>query len=137
MHGGPPCPRGVADVVVMAKLALVVDDSRLIRTMVASTLKESGFEVLQGGNGVEGLARLTGQHVDLIITDINMPVMDGLDFCQQVRALPAYKFTPLLILTTESDETKKQQGKGVGATGWLIKPFNPQQLVKVIGQVVK
>ena len=118
---------------------LVVEDSPTMRQLISFSLKRfKNAKIIEAVDGVDALKKLSGpDKIDLILTDINMPVMDGLDFCQQVRALPAYKFTPLLILTTESDETKKQQGKGVGATGWLIKPFNPQQLVKVIGQVVK
>jgi len=79
--------------------------------------------------------QLKGQRVELIITDLNMPVMDGIEFIKQVRAIAAYKFTPILILTTESQQTKRQEGKAAGATGWLVKPFNPEQVLQVVGKV--
>lgn len=120
----------------MNKTVLVVDDSVSMRQMVAFTLKEAGFVVLEGGNGQEGLQRLDGKRVDLIITDLNMPVMDGITFIRQVRSRPQHKFTPVLMLTTESQEAKKQEGKSAGATGWIVKPFNPQQLLQVITRVL-
>lgn len=120
----------------MSKTALVVDDSATMREMVSYTLKQAGFEPMTGGNGQEGLDRLTGQPVDLIITDLNMPVMDGLAFIRAVREREAYKFTPILMLTTESQADMKAQGKAAGATGWLVKPFNPEMLLQVIGKVV-
>jgi len=104
--------------------------------MVAYTLAQAGFTVLEGGNGQEGLDKLAGQKVALIITDLNMPVMDGIEFIKQVRAKPPYKFTPVLMLTTETTDAKKQAGKAAGATGWLVKPFNPQNLLQVIAKVV-
>jgi two-component system, chemotaxis family, chemotaxis protein CheY len=120
----------------VSKTALVVDDSVTMREMVTYTLKEAGFEPLQGTNGQEGLDQLTGQPVDLIITDLNMPVMDGLTFINSVRAKEEYKFTPILMLTTESQQEMKEKGKAAGATGWLVKPFNPEMLLKVIAKVV-
>jgi two-component system chemotaxis response regulator CheY len=122
--------------VTVSKTALVVDDSSSMRQMVAYTLTQAGFTVLEGGNGQEGLDKLAGQKVALIITDLNMPVMDGLEFIKQVRAKPLYKFTPVLMLTTETTDSKKQAGKAAGATGWLVKPFNPQNLLQVIAKVV-
>jgi two-component system chemotaxis response regulator CheY len=120
----------------LSKTALVVDDSSSMRQMVAYTLAQAGFTVLEGGNGQEGLDKLAGQKVALIITDLNMPVMDGIEFIKQVRAKPPYKFTPVLMLTTETTAAKKQAGKAAGATGWLVKPFNPQNLLQVIAKVV-
>lgn len=120
----------------MSKIALVVDDSATMREMVSYTLKQAGFEPLTGGNGQEGLDQLKGQAVDLIITDLNMPVMDGLAFITAVRAREEYKFTPILMLTTESQADMKSKGKQAGATGWLVKPFNPEMLLQVIGKVV-
>jgi two-component system chemotaxis response regulator CheY len=120
----------------MPKTALVVDDSTSMRQMVAFTMKEAGFAVLEGSNGEEALKRLEGQKVELIITDLNMPTMDGLTLIRQIRAQPAYKFTPILMLTTESQEAKKKKGKAAGATGWIVKPFNPQQLLQVVAKVV-
>lgn len=120
----------------MAKTALVVDDSPSMRQLVSYTLGEAGFEVLQGGNGQEGLGQLDEARVQLIVTDLNMPVMDGIKFIREVRARAANKFTPILMLTTESQDSKKQEGKAAGATGWLVKPFDPQQLLQVVKKVV-
>ncbi len=120
----------------MSKTALVVDDSATMREMVSYTLKQAGFEPLTGGNGQEALDKLTGQPMDLIITDLNMPVMDGLSFIKAVRSRDEYKFVPILMLTTESQADMKAQGKAAGATGWLVKPFNPEMLLQVIGKVV-
>jgi two-component system, chemotaxis family, chemotaxis protein CheY len=120
----------------MSKTALIVDDSVSMRQMVAYTLTKAGFTVIEGSNGQEGLDKLTGQKVELIITDLNMPVMDGIEFIRQVRTKPQYKFTPLLMLTTEGSMEKKQAGKQAGATGWLVKPFNPEQVLQVIAKVL-
>ena len=121
----------------MAKTALVVDDSVTMRQMVTFTLVSAGFSVLEGQNGEEGLKHLDGTHIDLVITDLNMPVMDGMTLIRQIRAIPNYRFTPILMLTTEFLEKKKLEGKTAGATGWLVKPFNPQQLLQVIAKVVR
>ncbi|HEY1336423.1 MAG TPA: response regulator [Bryobacteraceae bacterium] len=120
----------------MGRTALIVDDSPTIRQMVGFTLHEAGFRVLEGGNGVEGLERLAGERVDLIITDLNMPQMDGIAFIRELRARPASKYTPVLMLTTESQAEKKQQGKAAGATGWIVKPFHPGKLLDVVGKVL-
>lgn len=120
----------------MTKKALVVDDSMTMREMVSRSLRESGFETLTAGNGQEGLHALKGAPVDLIISDVNMPVMDGLAFLEQVRASSESKFTPVLMLTTESGAEMKERAKALGATGWLVKPFNPEMLRKVIARVV-
>jgi two-component system chemotaxis response regulator CheY len=120
----------------MAKSALVVDDSAAVRQLVSFTLKEAGFEVREGSNGQEALDRLETGKVDLIITDLNMPVMDGITFIRNVRSRPANKFTPVLLLTTESQAEKKQEGKAAGATGWIVKPFHPQKLLDVIAKVL-
>ncbi len=120
----------------MSKTALVVDDSSTMREMVSFSLREAGFETVTAGNGQEGLDALQGKSVDLIISDLNMPVMDGLTFLKEVRALEACKFTPVLMLTTESGQSMKDQAKTLGATGWLVKPFNPEMLRKVIAKVV-
>jgi two-component system chemotaxis response regulator CheY len=120
----------------LAKTALVVDDSVSMREMVSYTLKTAGFEVLQGANGEEGLGQLDRHNVELIITDLNMPVMDGITFIQRVRTRTKNKFTPVLMLTTEHQDAKKQAAKAAGATGWLTKPFNPEQLLKVVAKVV-
>ena len=120
----------------MAKTALIVDDSISMREMVAFTLKNAGFEVIQGGNGQEGLAQLDKSSPQIVITDLNMPVMDGITFIQQVRTRAKHKFTPILMLTTESQEAKKAAAKAAGATGWIVKPFNPEQLLKTVAKVL-
>ena len=120
----------------MAKTILIVDDSTSIRQVVSYTLKEAGFSVLEAANGQEGLARLDGQKVDLIVTDLNMPVMDGIAFIKNVRSRPALKGVPVLMLTTESQDSRKQEGKAAGATGWIVKPFHPDKLLAVIARVV-
>lgn len=123
----------------MAKTALIVDDSNSMRMMVAFALKGAGFEVIEGSNGKEALDRLAaapGGRVDIIVTDLNMPVMDGLTFIRSVRTRPACRFTPILMLTTESLDSKKAEGKQAGATGWIVKPFQPEQLLRVVQKVL-
>ncbi len=110
-----------------------------MRQMVGFTLRGAGFQVIEGANGQEALDRVagvSGGRVDLIITDLNMPVMDGLTFIRQARTRPTLRFTPILMLTTESQESRKAEGKAAGATGWIVKPFHPDQLLKVIGKVL-
>jgi len=121
----------------MTKTALIVDDSPSMRQMVSFTLKDAAFTVIEGVDGQDALKKVQGQRVDVVVTDLNMPVMDGITLIQQLRSNPLYKFTPILMLTTESQDSKKQAGKAAGATGWLIKPFNPQQLLDVIAKVVR
>ncbi len=120
----------------MGKTVLVVDDSTSMRQMVAFTLKGAGFSVIEGGNGEEGLKKLDGQKVDLVISDLNMPVMNGFDLIRHIRAKAQYKFTPILMLTTESQDAKKTEGKAAGATGWIVKPFDPKQLLQVVAKVL-
>jgi len=120
----------------MPKTALIVDDSPSIRQMVAFTIKQAGFDVLEGGNGQEALQKVEGKRLDLVVTDLNMPLMDGIALIRQLRSQPLYKFTPILMLTTESQESKKQEGKAAGASGWIIKPFDPQKLLAVVARVV-
>ncbi len=121
----------------MAKTVLVVDDSTSMRQMVTFTMKEAGFDVIEGANGAEALSRVPGKGLDLVITDLNMPVMDGMTLIRQLRAKQEYRFTPILMLTTESQQEKKQEGKAAGATGWIVKPFNPEQLLQVVSKVVR
>jgi two-component system chemotaxis response regulator CheY len=120
----------------MSRKVLVVDDSQTMRDLVSDTLKESGFQVVEGSNGKEGLDRLGASKVDLIISDVNMPVMDGITFVQQLRGLPSAKCTPVLMLTTETQVAKKNAAKAAGATAWLVKPFSPEQLRSVIARVL-
>lgn len=120
----------------MAKI-LAVDDSASMRQMVSFTLKGAGHEVYEASDGAEALkvAKSKGS-VDLVISDINMPNMDGISLIKELRQLPDYKFTPILMLTTESGADKKGEGKAAGATGWIVKPFNPDQLLATIGKVL-
>lgn len=115
---------------------LAVDDSASLRQMVAFTLKSAGHNVTEAADGQQGLNSAQSQNFDLVITDVNMPVMDGITLIRELRQLPAYKGTPLLMLTTESAADKKQQGKEAGATGWIVKPFNPDKLLSVISRVL-
>jgi two-component system chemotaxis response regulator CheY len=121
---------------VMSKMALVVDDSTSMRQMVAFTLQQAGFSVIEGSDGKDALGKVNGKSVNLVVTDLNMPVMDGISMIKELRKLPNFKFTPILMLTTESTDAKKQEGKSAGATGWLVKPFNPDQLLQVVAKVV-
>lgn len=120
----------------MSKTILTVDDSPSIRQMVSFTLKQAGFTVVEAEDGLRGLENAQKQPVDLVLTDLNMPNMNGLELIAKLRELPTFKFTPILMLTTESDESKKVAGKEAGATGWIVKPFNPEQLLKVIERVL-
>ncbi|MDQ7073603.1 MAG: response regulator [Gammaproteobacteria bacterium] len=120
----------------MAKI-LAVDDSASLRQMVSFTLKSAGYEVTEAANGQEGLDMARSKKFDLVVTDINMPVMDGIKLIKSLRGLAEYRFTPLLMLTTESSDGKKQEGKAAGATGWIVKPFNPDKLLNVIGRVLR
>jgi two-component system chemotaxis response regulator CheY len=115
---------------------LVVDDSNSIRDMVSFTLKSSGYETVEAKDGQEGLNKAKTMPFDLVISDVNMPIMDGITLCQELRKLPSFKFTPILMLTTESSGDMKQRGKAAGATGWLVKPFNPEKLIATIKRVV-
>lgn len=120
----------------MSKTILTVDDSPSIRQMVSFTLKQAGFQVVEAEDGQKGLQVAQQHNIDLVLTDLNMPNMDGLELISKLRQLPTFKFTPILMLTTESDDTKKMAGKQAGATGWIVKPFNPEQLLKVIERVL-
>ena len=116
----------------MKKTILIVDDSASIRQVVSMTLKEAGFEVLEAFNGKEGLNKLNGSKSHLIISDVNMPIMGGIEMVKSIKQLPYYKFTPIIMLTTEASEEMKQQGKAVGAKAWMVKPFKPEQLLHAV-----
>ncbi len=120
----------------MAKIVLSVDDSSSIRQMVAFTLKSAGYEVIEAADGQEGLDKAKQRTVDLVLTDQNMPRMDGLTLIKALRALPNYRSVPILMLTTESGDAMKVQGKAAGATGWLVKPFDPNKLLEVVKKVI-
>lgn len=116
----------------MAKTIMIVDDSASMRQVVGITLRGAGYDVLEGVDGIDALARLKGQKVHLIISDVNMPNMDGISFVKAVKLVPAYKFTPIIMLTTESEESKKIQGQAAGAKAWVVKPFQPAQLLLAV-----
>lgn len=119
------------------KRILAVDDSASMRQMVVFTLKKAGYEVVDAKDGIEALEIAKSQSFDAVISDVNMPNMDGITLIKHLRTLPSYKFTPLLMLTTESGTDKKHEGRAAGATGWIVKPFNPDQLLAVIQKVIR
>ncbi|HCA27233.1 MAG TPA: response regulator [Betaproteobacteria bacterium] len=120
----------------MAKSVLTVDDSASIRQMVAFTLKGAGYDVVEAVDGMDGLQKAKTKPFNLILSDQNMPKMDGLTLIKSLRALAQYKTVPILMLTTESSDGMKAQGKTAGATGWLVKPFDPQKLLEVVKKVI-
>jgi len=119
----------------MAKSILAVDDSKSMRQMVAMTLKSAGFDVVEAEDGVDALSKAKAQTFDIVLTDINMPNMNGLELTAALRALPQYAGKPILCLTTESSDDMKGKGKAAGATGWIVKPFDPQKLLATIARV--
>ena len=119
----------------MAKRILTIDDSKTMRDMLMLTLAEAGFDVLQAVDGQDGLDVLVNERVDVVITDINMPRMDGYEVIRQLRKNPAFKSTPILVLTTESETEKKNLARQAGATGWMVKPFDPDRLVETVRKV--
>lgn len=119
----------------MSKTILVVDDSASIRQVVSITLKGAGYEVIEACDGKDALSKLNGQKIHLIVSDVNMPNLDGIGLVKQVKANPQYKFTPIMMLTTESQESKKQEGKAAGAKAWLVKPFQPPMLLSAVSKL--
>nr|HEX4315827.1 response regulator [Kofleriaceae bacterium] len=115
---------------------MVIDDSSSMRALVKQTLAGAGHQIVEACDGLEALDKLRLAKVELVLCDVNMPRLDGLGFVRQARALPACKFTPILMLTTEVDPEKKRIAKEAGATGWLVKPFQPAQLLATIGKVL-
>ena len=115
---------------------LAVDDSASMRQMVAFTLKAAGHEVVEAADGQKALQAAKTRAFNVVISDVNMPIMDGITLIKELRALPNYKFTPILMLTTEAGSDKKQEGKSAGATGWIVKPFNPDQLLATVKRVL-
>ena len=120
----------------MNKTILIVDDSVSLRQVVSMALKSAGYEVIEGCDGKDALAKLTGQRVHLIISDVNMPNMDGITFLKEVKKNPQYKFTPVIMLTTEGADDKKRQGQEAGAKAWMVKPFQPQQMLAAVAKLV-
>ncbi len=121
----------------MAKRVLVVDDSKTMRDMVSFTLKREGYETVEAEDGIDALQSSTVGNFDLVISDVNMPRMDGITLTKELRTKPQFRSTPILILTTEADGTKKAAGKAAGATGWIVKPFDPDQLLGVVKRVCR
>jgi two-component system chemotaxis response regulator CheY len=119
------------------KTIMTVDDSVTLRQMVSFVLKDGGYEVVEAHDGLDALSKLDGRELHLFLTDINMPNMDGIEFTRRLRAMPEYKFVPIVLLTTESHPEKKQEGKAAGATAWIVKPFNPDQLLTVVKKVMR
>ncbi len=115
---------------------LIVDDSASMRNMVATTLKTRGHSVTEAGDGQQALDKAKTMTFNAVVTDLNMPIMNGIDLIKNLRNLPTYKYTPILLLTTESGDDRKSEGKQAGATGWLVKPFNPEKLLATIDRVL-
>ena len=120
----------------MTRTILTVDDSTSMRQMVKATLVSAGYGVVEAADGQEALDYARENPVDLVIADVNMPRMDGITLIGELRQLPAYRLTPMLMLTTESSQEKKLEGKRVGATGWIVKPFDPAQLIATVHRVL-
>ncbi len=120
----------------MSKTIMTVDDSASVRLMVSFTLKQLGYEVLEAANGNEALKKLGENRIHMLITDVNMPELDGISLVRKVRENPSYRFIPIIILTTESEQAKKREGRDAGATGWIVKPFSPDQLTAVVKKVM-
>lgn len=121
----------------MSKTFLIVDDSASMRQLIAFTIKDAGYDVLLAENGRDALEKMSRAKIDMVITDLNMPEMDGITFIRELRGKADYKFVPIIMLTTESQEAKKQEGRAAGASGWIVKPFSPSQLMDVVKKFVK
>lgn len=120
----------------MSKRIMTVDDSATIRQMLNFTLTDAGFDVVEAVDGLDACTKLKDNPVNMVITDLNMPQMDGIELIREVRKDPANRFVPIIMLTTESQESKKQEGKAAGASGWIVKPFSPEQLLAVVKMVL-
>lgn len=120
----------------MAKTVLIVDDSASLRQVVSIALKGAGYDIIEGVDGRDALSKLNGQKIHLIISDVNMPNMNGIEFVKAAKQLPAYKFTPVIMLTTESGESLKQEGQAAGAKAWVVKPFQPAQMLAAVSKLI-
>ncbi|AMQ44239.1 chemotaxis protein CheY [Aeromonas veronii] len=120
----------------MGKTILIVDDSATIRQVVGMTLKGAGYEVMEASDGKDALNKLDGNKINLIISDVNMPNMDGITFVKEAKKLANYKFTPVIMLTTESQDSKKQEGQAAGAKAWVVKPFQPEQMLAAVAKLI-
>ena len=119
------------------KRIMTIDDSPSLRQMVALTLETAGYEVVEACDGSDAITKLGGREFHLFVTDLNMPVMDGIELTRKLRSIPEYRFVPIVLLTTESNQEKKMQGKAAGATGWIVKPFKPEDLLATIKKVMR
>jgi two-component system chemotaxis response regulator CheY len=119
------------------KRIMTIDDSPSLRQMVALTLESAGYEVVEASDGHDAIAKLGGREFHLFLTDLNMPGMDGIELTRQLRTIAEYKFVPIVLLTTESQQEKKIQGKAAGATGWIVKPFKPEDLLATVKKVMR
>lgn len=120
----------------MSKTIMVVDDSASLRQVVNIALRGAGYDVLEACNGQDALSKLDGKKINLIISDVNMPVMDGISFAKEVKTLPKYKFTPIIMLTTEGSDSKKKEGQAAGVKAWIVKPFQPDQMLKAVSVLI-
>jgi len=120
----------------MAKTILIVDDARSMRGLVAMTLKSAGYDVVEACDGQEAVEKIGGQKINMVISDLNMPRMDGIALIKALKADPRYKFLPVVMLTTESEEEKKREGQMAGAKAWIVKPFKPETVVKVVQKII-
>lgn len=120
----------------MSKTILVVDDSTSIRQVVSMTLKGAGYQTLEASDGKDALAKINGVKIHLVISDVNMPNMDGLTLLKELKSRPDTKFTPVIMLTTESEAGKKEQGRAAGAKAWVVKPFQPQQMLAAVNKLI-
>jgi len=121
----------------MSKTIMTVDDSASMRQMISFTLIQAGHKVIEASDGRDALNKLGSSAPDMVITDLNMPNMDGIELIRQARALPKLKYVPIIMLTTESQDEKKQAGRTAGATGWIVKPFKPEQLTAVVSKLLR
>lgn len=120
----------------MSKTILIVDDSDSLREVVGIALKGAGYEVIEGADGQEGLNQLDGKKVHLIISDVNMPNMNGIEMVKKIKEMAQYKFTPIIMLTTESGEELKDQGRSAGVKAWMVKPFKPEQMLDAVSKLI-
>lgn len=115
---------------------LVVDDSASLRQVVAISLQSKGYDVIQADNGKSALAKLDGTKINLVVSDVNMPIMDGLTFVGEMKKLPRYKFTPVIMLTTEAGDDMKTKGRSVGVKAWVVKPFKPESMLSAVAKLI-
>jgi two-component system chemotaxis response regulator CheY len=118
------------------KLIMVIDDSVSLREVVGISLRSAGYDVIEACDGQDALAKLNGRRVQLMICDVNMPVMDGISFVKEVKRLPGHRFVPIIMLTTESRESRKVEGQLAGAKAWVVKPFRPEQMLRAVSKLI-